>query len=258
MASIGLAYPAWAKITAETSAALPTYASGITLGAAVKADLTITNAAGQLYADNQLSEDVSEFASGAIALETDNLTLPTQAAIFGAALVNDELGFGADDVAPFGGFGYYQVLMINGVKKYRAFYYPKVKAKFETETAATKGSAITFGNAAITMTVVKPKFGKWRYVKEFATEEAAKAYVDSKLSVTEWHEINVQVNGASSGQSAAPEGVTMVAGGGSFSLTVNGAATALYDNGEEKEDSIAGGVYTLENVTAAHSIAVIF
>lgn len=258
MASIGLAYPAWAKISGETTSALPTYSTGITLGAAVKADLTITNATGQLYADNQLIEDVSEFANASIALETDNLTLATQAAIFGATLTNGELGFGDDDVAPFGGFGYYQVLMINGVKKYRAFYYPKVKAKFETESASSKSGSITFGNAAIALTVVKPKYGKWRYVKEFDTEEAAKAYIDTKLSVAAWHEINVLVSGASTGEGASPEGITMVANAGSFTLTITGTVTALYDNGEDVKASVSGGAYTLTNVTAAHDIAVIF
>jgi hypothetical protein len=258
MASIGLAYPVFAKITGETASALPTYAAGITLGAAVKADLTITNATGQLYADNQLIEDVSEFANAAIALETDNLTLTTQAAIFGATLVGGELGFGADDVAPFGGFGYYQVLMINGVKKFRAFYYPKVKAKFETETASTKSGSITFGNAAIALTVVKPKFGKWRYVKEFDTEEAAKGYIDTKLSVAAWHEINVLVSGASTGEGASPEGITMVANGEDFTLTITGTPAALYDNGEDVKESITGGAYALTNVTTAHNIAVIF
>lgn len=258
MASIGLAYPAWAKINSESASALPVYASGITLGSAVKADLTITNATGQLYADNQLVEDVSEFASAAIAVETDNLSLTTQAAIFGATMVNDELGFGAEDVAPFGGFGYYQVLMVNGQKKYRAFFYPKVKAKCESETAATKGNSITFGTAPITMTVVKPKFGKWRYVKDLATESAAKAYVDTKLSVAAWHEISVQVNGADTGEGAAPAGVTMVAAGDSFELVITGSATALYDNGIDSVSSIAGGKYTLSNVSADHNIAVIF
>jgi len=258
MASIGLAYPVWAKITGETASALPTYSAGFALGGAIKADLTITNATGQLYAENMLIEDVSEFSSATIALETDNLTLTAQAAIFGAALVNDELGFGADDVAPFGGFGYYQVLMVNGVKKYRAFYYPKVKAKFETESASTKGNSITFGSAAITLTVVKPKFGKWRYVKEFDTEEAAKAYIDSKLSVAEWHQINVMVSGAVGPEGASPSGITMVADGEDFVLNISGTVTAVYDNGDDVTASITGGAYTLANVTTAHNIAVIF
>jgi len=201
---------------------------------------------------------VSEFSSGKIAVESDNITLPVQAAIYGATLVDDELGFGPADTAPYGGFGYYQILMINGVKKYRAFFYPKAKASLESESASTKAGGFTFGTAAIPLTIMAPAYGKWRYVKEFDTEAAAKAYIDAKLNVTAWYAINVQVNGASTGEGATPTGTTMVASAGSFALTITGTPTALYDNGVESKASIAAGVYTLSSVAAAHSIAVIF
>lgn len=258
MAKIGLAAPCWAPINVESTTALPTYTAGFALGKAVKADLTIEYAEGKMYADNQLVEDVSEFASGSISLETDNLTLANMGTIYGAAIVDDELGNGADDTPPFGGFAYYQILQVAGVKKYRAFFYPKVKAKMGDETASTKANSFELGATPVTLTVYKPSFGKWRYVKEFTTEAAALAYVQAKLSVAVWHAIDVLVTGAGAGESATPEGVTMVAAAGSFALTIAGTCTALYDNGTESKASIAAGVYTVANVAAAHKIAVIF
>lgn len=258
MAKIGMAYPAFAKIAGETTTALPTYDTGFVLGQALKADLTIAYAEGQMYADNKLVEDVSEFSSGSIAVETDNLTLPYMSVIYGADLTDDELGNGAEDTPPFGGFGYYQVLMVANVKKYRAFFYPKVKAKMGDETAATKSNSFTLGATPITLTVFKPNFGKWRYVKEFTTEAAAQAYIQTKLSVAVWHPIDVMVSGAGAGEGASPEGVTMVAAAGSFELTITGTCDALYDNGVESKISIVAGKYTLANVVAAHDIAVIF
>jgi hypothetical protein len=258
MAKIGLAYPCWAEIASESTSELPTYNTGFAIGKAVRADLAIAFTEGQLYADNVLSEDVSEFSSGTITTETDNLTIAQMGTIYGATIVDNELGNGADDTPPYGGFGYYQVLMVSGVKKYRAFYYPKVKAKMGDETAQTKGNSITLGTTPIIFTVFKPDYGKWRYVKEFSTEATAKAYIQSKLNVATWYPVNVQVQGATTGEGASPTGTTMVAAGEDFVLQVSGTPTALYDNGVESKSSIAADKYTVADIDAAHNIAVIF
>ncbi len=258
MAKIGLAYPCWAPVVTESASELPTYGSGFALGKAVRADLSIQYAEGQLYADNVLAEDVSEFSSGTITTETDNLTIAQMGTIYGADIVDDELGNGDSDTPPFGGIGYYQVLMVNGVKKYRAFYYPKVKAKMGDETSQTKGNSFTLETTAVTFTVYKPEYGKWRYVKEFSAESAAKAYIQNKLNVATWYPVNVQVQGAGVGESATPIGTTMVAAGEDFVLQVSGTPTALYDNGVESKTSISAGKYTVADVAAAHNIAVIF
>jgi hypothetical protein len=228
------------------------------LGESIKADLAITNAEGQLYAEDQLCEDFSEFSSGALTGEVDDITLAKQAVIYGASMVNDELGFGADDVQPFGGTAYLQILSKAGVKKYRTFFYPKVKAKIPNDSAATKGNTFTIGTAPLSLTVFSPLFGKWRYVKDHATEAAAIAYIETKLGVATWYDVSVQVNGAGAGESATPEGVTAVASGSNFELTITGTVTALYVDGVESKASIADGVFTLSNVTANHKIAVIY
>jgi hypothetical protein len=108
------------------------------------------------------------------------------------------------------------------------------------------------------MKIMAPAYGPWYYVKEFTTEAAAKAYIDTKLGVATWYTVEVQVQGDGVGKAGAPVGVTYVANAGTFVLTVTGTATALYDNGVESKSSITGGKYTLSNVTAAHKIALIF
>ena len=52
--------------TAHLMTASPSGLAGL-----VKADLSITLASGQLYADDQLAESVDEFVSGSVAMETD-------------------------------------------------------------------------------------------------------------------------------------------------------------------------------------------
>lgn len=258
MAKIGMKYWGWAPFVGETTTALPTYGTGFKLGESIKADLSISNAEGQQYADDRLCEDISEFSSGALTGEVDELTLTKQAAIYGATLNDGELGFGADDTPPYGGTAYSQHLQKSGVKKYRTFFYPKVKAKVPNDSAATKSNSITFGTEPISMTVFEPFFGKWRYIKDHASLASAQAYIESKLNIADWYDVNVQVNGATTGESATPEGTTMVASGNDFALTITGTPTALYDNGVDKVADIVAGVYTVSAVAAAHDIAVIF
>jgi hypothetical protein len=258
MAKIGFKLLAWAKILSETSSALPTFDTGKIIGKAISANLAVTNAEGTLYADNEIAEEISEFSSALLTAEAADIALADLAALYGADYVSGELQFGGADNAPYGGLGGYQVVSVNNVRKYRAYFMPKGKATVPDETDNTKTNSISFGTQPLRIKFMTPLFGKWRYIKEFATEAAARAYVETKLNVAVWHEVNVQVNGAGAGESASPTGITYAANAGSFALTITGTPTALYDNGVDVVESIADGVYTIASVTAAHNIAVIF
>jgi hypothetical protein len=258
MAKIGFKYAAWAKVASEPVGALPTYNAGKVIGKAISSNLAISNAEGSLYADNVKVEDVSEFRSATLTMEVDNIALQNQADMYGADYVDGELQNGGADNAPYGGFGGVQVLSVQNVRKYRAYFFPKCKAIVPDESDNTKGASISFGTQPLQLNIAEPNSGKWRYIKEFTTEAAALAYVDTKLGVATWHEIDVQVQGATTGKAASPVGVSYVAAAGTFVLNITGTPTALYDNGVDSKASIDAGKYTLSDVTAAHSIAVIF
>lgn len=258
MAKLGLKYVAWAKHATEPTSSIPTYDAGAVLGKAVSTNLAVKNSEGELYADDQLAEYKSEFSSADLTLEVDNISLANQAKLYGATYAADEIKFAASDTAPYGGIGGYQVVQINGVIKYRAWFFPKARASVPDWSGATKGNSISFGTQPMNLKVLAPNYGPWYYVKEFTTEAAAQAYVDTKLGVAVWHEIDVQVNGAGAGEAATPYGISYVAAAGTFALTITGTATALYDNGADSISSVVAGVYTLSNVAAAHKIAVIF
>lgn len=260
MAQIGLKYMAWAEMLDEPIDAVPTYHPGIVLGRMVSTNLSITNAEGEMYADDQLAEYISEFSSAQWEAQVDNIELYNQAKVYGAKYTEDgELQNFAGDVAPYGGIGGYQQVMVRNVKKYRAWFFPKGKASIPDESAATRGNSISFGTQPIKMRIASPDYGPWKYTKEFTTEAAAKAYVDTKLNVKKWHWASVQVQGADGVTKAAtPAGYTQVEEGGEFVLAITGTPTALYDNGVEKSADIADGKYTLAAVDADHTIAVIY
>ena len=74
MAQFGAKRPVFAPIKTTPDGALPTYdyEKKVTIGKLVKADLTVTNASGELYGDDAPAEKVDMFASGSLALETDD------------------------------------------------------------------------------------------------------------------------------------------------------------------------------------------
>lgn len=258
MASMGLKYLAWAQQATEPDNAVPTYSAGKVIGRMVSANLAIQNAEGELYADDMLSEYISEFSSADFTAEVDNIPLADQATLYGATYASDEFKATYTDAPPFGGIGGIQILLVRGVRKYRAWFFPKARASMPDWDATTRGDSISFGTQPIQMKIMTPLYGPWYYLKEFTTEAAAQAYIDTKLGVATWHDINVQVQGATTGEGASPVGVSSVANAGTFELAISGTPTALYDNGVDKVADISAGKYTLTNVTAAHTIAVIF
>lgn len=258
MGALGLKYVAWAKQKTEPADAVPTYETGLVIGKAVSANLTVTRAEGELYADDLLAEYVSEFSSADLSLEVDNISLYNQALLYGATYKDNELQHHAADTPPYGGIGGVQVLLVHGEKKYRAYVFVKGKASVPDWSGQTKGSSITIGTQPLNLKLMSPNYGAWYYIKEFTNEESAKAYVDTKLNLGTYHAINIQVNGAADGESVSHVGTVYVASGSAFELGITGTPTALYDNGMDSVINVANNKYTLSAVSADHNIAVIF
>lgn len=189
MAQFGAKRPRFAPVASTPAGALPTYDAdkAVTIGKLVKADLSVTNASGELYADDALAEKVDMFASGVLALETDDKTDEVHAAIHGATKDTEsgEVTDSDSDNAPRGGVTYYKVIIRNGVRYYKGVFLPLCKAILGNDSAATKGSSITFGTSATSFTVFRCDSGAWRITKEF-TGEGAEAncisWCDSKLA----------------------------------------------------------------------------
>ena len=187
MAKMGLKYVAWNKMTADTDAADPTYESNgaIVVGRMVSINVAISNSEGELYADDMLAEYASEFSSADLTAEVDNISLENQAKLYGATYSEDgEFQACANDNAPYGCVGGYQVLQINGVKKYRAWFYPKAKASMPDFDGTTKGNSVSFGTQPMKMKIASPKHGPWYCAQEFDTEADAKAYIDGKVGIS--------------------------------------------------------------------------
>lgn len=188
MAQFGAKRPRFAPVATTPDNALPTYnfESVVTIGKLVAANLTVTNASGELYGDDALAEKIDMFASGSLELQTDDKTAEVHAALHGATLdeLEEELTDSDSDVAPRGGLAYYKVLIRNGVRVYQGVFHPLVNAILGNDSAATKGSSITFGTSTTTFTVFRCNSGAWRIRKEFENEADVIAWCDEKLGNT--------------------------------------------------------------------------
>lgn len=184
MASFGAKNPYFNKIATEPDDALPTYAATgpVKIGRLVKADLTVNLASGKLYADDELAESVDEFSSGAIAMETDDMIDDVAEVVYGCTVKDQEVHYKAGDSAPLGGLAYYKVLMRKGIKVFKGFFFPRVKAILGNDSAATKADSITFGTNSTTFTVFRCNSDDWRITEEFDTEAEALAWVKEKLT----------------------------------------------------------------------------
>lgn len=186
MAAIGLQQPHFALFKGdEPEDALPIYDTVTKLGKAVSANLTVNLANGDFYADDVLAENVSEFVSGALKMETDDLTDEVLESILGAKRSEDgELAFNINDVYPFCGIGYYKKLMRNGKVSYRAYFLPKCKASPVDDNGQTKGTSVTFQTSTVNFTIYAPNVGNWRYNKTFPTAAEALAWIKKKLGAS--------------------------------------------------------------------------
>lgn len=183
MASFGAKNPYFCKVKEEPEGALPVYEGDpVKIGRLVKADLTIQMASGKLYADDELAESVEEFASGSVAMETDDMLDSVASVVYGTTVEDKLVHYNTKDDPPSGGLAYYKKLMRRRKVLYKGIFFPLVKASLGNDTANTKTDSITFGTSSTTFTVFASGNGDWRITEEFDTEDEAIAWVKSRFA----------------------------------------------------------------------------
>lgn len=160
--------------------------AGMWLAGLVEANLTITNATGELYADDIQWEQDEQFASGSLATEIADLTLEKQGKLFGHTYsAEGGLVKNVSDVAPSGKLGYVRTLSRRGVGRvYQGIVFTKAKPAEQNDNVSTKGSSIEYQTNPVTFNISSEDSGQWNTTKEFDTEAAAIAYIDEQCSYT--------------------------------------------------------------------------
>ena len=143
----------------------------------------------ELYADDALAETDYSFKKGGLAITVAHDEDERDAKLMGNTITKDEVVKNIADTAPEVGYGHIVTKMINGVKKYKVEFFPRVKFTKITTDAKTRGESVEFGTTAIEGTVYPldadfngMKAGTWEKHQTFDTEAEAEAYLDECLT----------------------------------------------------------------------------
>lgn len=153
-----------------------TYAEPKRLAEAMTADLSVKTADGSLYADDTLSESVTEFASGTLKLGIKDLTTEVLAEILGQLVDEDKVVWaGKEDEPPYVAVGF-RAKKTGG--KYRYIWLLKAKFKVPSEKYETKGESIKFNTPDVEADfTTRKKDGLWK---------ADFVGVESEAKAAEW------------------------------------------------------------------------
>lgn len=186
MASVGMRYVVAAPITGETSGAL-TYGTVQTLKG-IEANLAWELDDSKLYADDAVEESEGSISGYTLDLTVDHLTDAQEAALVGREKIGSTDEYEAtDNPAPYSGCGYVRVLKKNGVRKYQAFFYPRLQLTLQNETARTREASTTWGTPqlhGIGMAHYDNTSGKNKFRRQqtFETMASAITYLNGKFT----------------------------------------------------------------------------
>lgn len=190
MAHIGLKYPVFLPNGAE---------AGFVIGKAINYTGTPSNADVTLYADDGIAETDKSITNEGLSLEADDISLKVYADLLGHTHVDavegdstanpptagtpESVSVSIDDIAPFGGLGFYRRRKKNGVLSFDAIWLHKVQFAEPTTNGATKADTVTFQTRTIEGTAYPDDNGVVKEEAIFTTEAAAKAWLDTKASI---------------------------------------------------------------------------
>ena len=181
---IGMRRSYFATISAESANAHPTYEDPISMGEAVKGELSVTTAAAQIFGDDVDLLDLEEFVSAQIDVETACDDLTVLAAIFGHTVSNSEEESAFDDSPPLGGYAFIQHLIKKDKSHvYRGVFFYRCSAMPSSEkiTAGTKTSNIDPKMTPVSFKITPDNKGGWRARKDFTSQADAESWIFGKF-----------------------------------------------------------------------------
>jgi len=261
MAKLGLKYPVYA-IATESGSSI-SYADGGVIAKAISANIAITTSDVKLFADDAVAESDRSFVSGTITLNGDDLSDAVKVALLGytegaqvdATLDSKELSAGSSTTPATVGVGFYGKRVKSGVTTYRAVWLKKVQFAEPADDYATKGDTAEFLTPTLEGIVMVAADGKWKEEGTFSTEDAARAWLNTKTGISTDASNNITALTMSNGTLIPAFAATTY----NYSCALTDTPTvitATFDSGTAKV--YVDGVYnqSLVTETAATGIAV--
>ena len=190
MANIGLRNAKYNQIDYETNKYKALVDSKVpVLGKMIDAKLTENRSDASLFADDGLAEYDNAFTGGSIALTLADVDDETYSVVKGCIITEGELTENEEDSSPEIGYGHIITKMVNGVKKYKVEFLPRIRVTKITADAKTKGESIEFNTVslegkvmALNKAINGLQVGDWHKVKTFDTLAKAVTYLDGLLT----------------------------------------------------------------------------
>ena len=177
MASIGLKNFKYAKLNEDGK----TYGEIKTLAGAIESKVTLDLSEASLYANDTLKEQVSLFKSGTLTAGIDDDDDSVFAELLGKT-VDEETGVvtsNSEDTPIYVGFGHIVSKIVNGEKKYKVEFFPKVKFKPFIPDSKTKGDSLEFTTPSVEATIFENDNGDWEKHSVCDTESEANTLLES-------------------------------------------------------------------------------
>lgn len=183
---MGLLDLAFHPITADgTSSALPTYGAAVTLGHAVRAQLTVNTADVPVYGDDAEQLKIDDFLSGTFVTETLMTDLELEHTLYGGTYSSAAgLTRSAEDAGTPGAVSYIRKLMKKDkslVYRAGAFFRCAADRAASGWDADTKGQTVTPKNASVTFDVTAAETGAWNWEQDYTSYADAVAGIADKL-----------------------------------------------------------------------------
>lgn len=184
----GVRYPKYCPYTVGTATdgtETETYGIGKAAGKAVVIDVTINAESVDFYANDGISESVTEFNDGTAKTELDDLIDAVSAELLGRTIdLDGVLTAKAGDNPPYVKFGFVAPKILNNTNLFRAIVLPRVKFAPPSENFSTKGKTTVLAGVTINGKIMKNKDGNYWTEKTVDTEVAALAYLNAELHIT--------------------------------------------------------------------------
>lgn len=143
----------------------------------------------ELYADDELAETDYSFKKGSLTITIADDDDEKDAFLMGNTFEDGEVTKKVSDTAGEFGYGHIVTKMVNGVRKFKVEFFPRVKFTKITTDAKTRGESVEFGTTSVEAVVypLQADFngmttGTWEKHQTFATESEAEAYLDACLT----------------------------------------------------------------------------
>ena len=143
----------------------------------------------ELYADDVLAESDYSFKKGTLSIVIADDKDSVCAELLGNTISEGEVTSNVEDIAPEVGFGHIVPKIVNGEKKYKVEFFPRVKFTKISTDRKTKGENVEFATTNVEATVFPlseaingMSEGDWEKHQTFDTETAAETYLNTLLT----------------------------------------------------------------------------